>query len=159
MTEEIPQYIAISIAESRLKKAKDALRPRLLQQAQLEGGRIIDDGDGVVADIVPCPACDRLESSRIGTGNISVPYPAGLEAGEMAQPSIVKVAEIPDDVLVWAVRHGVLKVSVENKAFEVYSNDATPESAHNMGVVGRNLVASTTNVLRVLSVDKIKKEG
>lgn len=33
---DITKFIAISIAEARLKKERDALRPKLLQQAQLE---------------------------------------------------------------------------------------------------------------------------
>lgn len=153
---EISTYIAISIAEGRLKKAKDKLRDKLLQEAQLsDDGKLIDDADGVVADEVDCPVCVMERN----TGTIEVPAPFGLEAATMAQPSVIDLAKLkPDDVILWGIQHGVLKLSVDNKLFEAFSNDATPESAYMMGVIGSSLRARTTDVLRVLSPDKLKGE-
>lgn len=155
---EISEYIAISIAEGRLKKAKDALRPKLLQEAQLsDDGRLIDDADGVVSDFVDCPACD--DTKNASPGYIEVPAPFGLEAATMAQPSVIDLAKLkPDDVILWGIQHGVLKLSVDNKLFEAFSNDATPESAYMMGVIGQSLRARTTDVLRVISSDKLRGE-
>ena len=158
MTEDIARYVAVTIAASKVEEARKKLRPKLLQAAQLEGGRIVDYGDGVVADYVECPACTIHTPEEDSSSYIEVTYPVGLEATERQETRKVRLELLPDDVLLWAVKHGVLKVSLDNKVFDVYSNDPDAQSAYNCGVVYGSLAEpQTTPVLNVIPAAKLKE--
>lgn len=158
MTEDLASYIAITIAESRIKKAKDAARLRLLQACQLEDdSRLVDMADGVVSDFVECPACSDDVAEGWDGGVIEVPAPFGLEAGEMALPSVVNLTNITDDVLIWGVTHGVLKLSVDTKSFDSYAKENSDEAKYMMTKIGSALSPRSTAVLRVIAPAKLKE--
>lgn len=158
MSEELAEYIAITIAESRVRKAREKLRDKLLQQCQLEDdGRLVDMADGVSAAYIECPAC--MISVVDYAGHIEVSAPFGLEAGEMAQPPLVHLTKITDDVILWGVAHGVFKLSVDTKMFDSYAQQQGPEAAYMMGQIGGALTARTAPTLRVISPEKLKEEA
>lgn len=160
---DITTYIALSIAEGRIKKAKDALRPRMLQAAQLsDDGKLIEDEEGVSSELEDCPVCAASPlfiEGEFHAGFVEVPAPFGLEAARMAQPSTVNLGKLlpQKDILLWAIEHGVFKLSVNNKAFVAFSEDATPESAYNMSVIDSCLTPQETDVLRVIQPSKVKE--
>lgn len=154
MSEPIAEYIAITIAESRVRKAREKIRDRLLQACQLEDdGRLVDMADGAVADVVDCPAC-QMERNP---GRIEVTAPFGLEAGEMAQPSLVHLTKLTDDVIIWGVVHGVLKLSIDTKSFDAYAKDSSDEAKYMMTRIGEALTARTAPVLRVIPPEKLRE--
>lgn len=154
---EVSEYIAISIAAGRVEKARAKMRDRLLQQVELEGGRIIEDDEGVLFEIEDCPAC---EGGKVGAeGTIEVPAPFGLEARERTTYE-VDIRGMPDEVLLWALRNRVYKVSLATNVFDVYSEDPSPESLYNMGVIGSqaHMRRVVTPTLNVLDAQKLKEE-
>jgi hypothetical protein len=151
MTEDLPRYIAAGIAESRVKKVRESLRDKLLQLAQLEDGRLVDMADGVVSDLVVCPAC-------LGEGPIEVPAPFGVEAGEMSLPSFVDIAALSDDVTLWGIKQGVLKLSLDTKQFDQFAHTIGAEEAFMVGTIARALKPRTTAVLRVIAPAKLASE-
>jgi hypothetical protein len=161
MTDDLPTYIAATIAESRVKKVREALRDKLLQRAQLEDGRLVDMADGVISNLVECPACATLDPNfgEFGAGSIEVLAPFGVEAGEMAQPSSIKVEALKDDVILWAVRSGIFKVTVNNSRFDALAAFEDEETRYMMSAIGSSLKARTTDVLRVINPEKLRGEG
>lgn len=151
---DVSTYIAISIAAGRVEKAREKMRDKLLQQVELEGGRIVEDDEGVVSEWVQCPACVVGD-----VGEIEVPSPFGLEARERTTYE-VDIKGLPDEVLLWALRNRVYKVSLATNVFDVYSEDPSPESLYMMGIIGsqahmRRVVTPTLNVLDPV---KLKEE-
>ena len=156
MSENIARYIAVTIAASRVEEARKKLRPKLLQAAQLEGGRIVDYGDGLESSFEQCPACEPLFDS--GGGVIEVTYPVGLKATERQETRKVRLELLPDDVLLWAIKHGVLQVSIDNKMFDSFANVADASSAYNCGVIYGSLAEpQMTPVLNVIPAAKLKE--
>lgn len=159
---EVSQFIAISIAEGRIKKAREKLRDRLLQQAELSPERrIVEDDEGVETDILTCPACDALDHhDGRGGGYIEVPSPFGLEARERTSYE-VNIKGMPDDVLLWAIKNHVYKLSLNTKSFDVYSEDPSPESLYMMGIIGSqtHMRREIVPTLNVLNAAKLKEEA
>ena len=155
---DLSAYIAASIAENRAKHAREKLRDKVLQEAQLAGGRLIDDADGVVAEEVSCPACFRGEPDDM-PGVIEIQAPFGVEAALMAKPRVLRWAQLDPAVLQWGLSTGVLKLGLDNKRYDIYAEDATAESAHNTRLITEALAPNDeTDVLRVLDTHKLKGE-
>lgn len=157
---EISEYIAISIAEGRIKAARAKLRDRLMQQVELEGGRIVEDDEGVLGDEIECPVCyHEAEDRRTPVGYVNVPAPFGLEARERTSYE-VNIKGMPDDVLLWAIKNHVYNLSLNTKSFDVYSEDPTPESLYMMGIIGSpaHMRREPVATLNVLNAAKLKEE-
>jgi hypothetical protein len=154
---DITAYIAITIADSRIEKARKKLREKLLQQVQLEGGHIVEDDEGVLGEWVQCPAC-VLTGDANTVGEIEVRAPFGLEERQRATYE-VDIKAMQDDVLLWAIKHGLYKVTLDTKVFDVFAEDPSPESLYHMGIVGSpaHLKRDYTSTLNVISADKLKE--
>ena len=152
---DLSEFIAATIAENRAKHAREKLRDKILQEAQLAGGRLIDDADGVVAEYEDCPVCCGTET----VGAIEIRAPFGVEASLMAKPRVVRWAQLEPDVLMWGIQTGVLKLGLDNKKYDVFAEDASPESAHNIGAITQALAPKDeTDVLKVIPSEKLKAE-
>ena len=76
----------------------------------------------------------------------------------MAQPAVVNLTNLTDDVIIWGVTHGVLKLSVDTKMFDSYAQQQGPEAAYMMSQIGGALSPRTASVLRVIPPAKLKDE-
>lgn len=152
----VTEWIALSIAESRVKKRRDALRPSLLQQTQLAGGRIIEDDEGVSGEWVQCPAC-VLSGDAKTVGEIDVPAPFGIEAGEMALAPEVDMAALDSDAMLWALANGVLKLQVDSQALRVFDQSTDERARYFLPLVSKAIKPRTTDTLRVIPPQKVKE--
>jgi hypothetical protein len=153
----ITEWIALSIAEARVKKARDALRPKLLQQAQLEGGRLIEDDEGVVSQCVECPVCAPEFDASGEEGSIHVPAPFGVEAGEMALAPEIDMGKLDPDAMLWALANGVFKLQLDSKALKVFDQSTDERARYFLPLVSKAIKPRATDVLRVLSPAKVKE--
>lgn len=160
---ELTEYLAATIAETRAKKAREALRPKLLQQAQLEGGRLIEDDEGVLGESVPCPACDDAPlsntpfDSRTKDGVIHVSGPFGVEAGEMALAPEIDMAKLEPDAMLWALANGVFKLQLDNAALKVFDQSTDERARYFLPLVSKAIKPRTTDTLKVIRPDKVKE--
>ena len=154
---ELTEYLAATIAEARAKKVREALRPKLLQRAQLEGGRLIEDDEGVMEDLVVCPACyfDGQFSRDFGT--IEVPAPFGVEAGEMALAPEIDMAKLEPDAMLWALANGVFKLQLDSAALKVFDQSTDERARYFLPLVSKAIKPRTADVLRVLRPEKVKE--
>ncbi|MCC6156104.1 MAG: hypothetical protein IT367_20230 [Candidatus Hydrogenedentes bacterium] len=151
---DITEFIAITIAEARIRKAREALRPRLLQRAQLEGGRLVEDNEGVMEELVDCPVCSGTD---VNLGAIPVPAPFGLEAGEMALAPDVDIAALDSDAMLWALANGVLKLQVDSAALRVFDQSTDERARYFLPLVSKAIKPRTTDTLKVMSPSKVKE--
>ena len=160
---ELTEYLAATIAETRAKKAREALRPKLLQRAQLEGGRLIEDDEGVLGESVPCPACDDAPlsntpfDSRIKDGSIHVPAPFGVEAGEMALAPEIDMAKLEPDAMLWALANGVFKLQLDSAALKVFDQSTDERARYFLPLVSKAITPRTADTLKVMKPEKVKE--
>lgn len=160
---ELTEYLAATIAETRAKKAREALRPKLLQRAQLEGGRLIEDDEGVLGESVPCPACDDAPlsntpfDSRIKDGSIHVPAPFGVEAGEMALSPEIDMVKLEPDAMLWALANGVFKLQLDSAALKVFDQSTDERARYVLPLVSKAITPRTADTLKVIRPDKVKE--
>ena len=148
---ELTEYLAATIAETRAKKAREALRPKLLQQAQLEGGRLIEDVEGVALEYVPCAACFDTP------GDIAVPSPFGVEAGEMALAPEIDMVKLDSDAMLWALANGVFKLQLDSAALKVFDQSTDERARYFLPLVSKAIKPRTTDTLKVIRPDKVKE--
>jgi hypothetical protein len=152
----ITEWIALSIAEARVKKRRDEMRPRLLQDTQLAGGRLIEDDEGVVEDYVECPACSML-SGGLGPGEIHVSAPFGIEAGEMALAPEIDMGKLDPDAMLWALANGVLKLALDGKALRVFDQSTDERARYFLPLVSKAIKPRSTGTLKVIPPAKVKE--
>ena len=151
---ELTEYLAATIAEARAKKAREALRPKLLQQAQLEGGRLIKDDEGVTAELQACPACAENGAS---TGMVLVEGPFGVEAGEMALAPEIDMAKLEPDAMLWALANGVFKLQLDSAALKVFDQSTDERARYFLPLVSKAITPRTADTLKVIRPDKVKE--
>lgn len=153
---ELTEYLAATIAEARAKKVREALRPKLLQQAQLDGVRLIEDDEGVLAEEVSCPACFRGEPEDV-PGAIHVAAPFGVEAGEMALAPEIDMAKLEPDAMLWALANGVLKLQLDSSALKVFDQSTDERARYFLPLVSKAIKLRTTDTLKVMKPEKVKE--
>lgn len=158
-TAALAEYIGVTIGLSRLEKAKR--RDKLLQLVQLEGGELVDEADGLAAVRVACPACapdkpvaafralrahlepqasavalSLLDVFYEATSTIEVSAPFGLRATESSF-SWVDSSELDDDLLLWGVRAGVLKLEVSTEVLKGLSESTERDHTEHLPRIAR----------------------
>ena len=153
---ELTEYLAATIAETRAKKAREALRPKLLQRAQLSDGRLIEDDEGVVAEEVSCPACFRGDPEDV-PGAIHISGPFGVEAGEMALSPEIDMVKLEPDAMLWALANGVFKLQLDSAALKVFDQSTDERARYFLPLVSKAIKPRTTDTLKVIRPDKVKE--
>lgn len=141
------EFIAAGIAEKRAAAVRDGLKAEMLQRVQLEGGKLVEDEEGVRSVRVVCPACgpdrppqeiiDRaiLSEDRDGAlraalvaslGTIEVEVPYGLTEGRNGR-AWLDLTAIDDETLLWAIRGGFVKVEPNTAALRAQADTTLPE--------------------------------
>lgn len=141
------EFIAAGIAENRAKKVRDGSKAEMLQRVQLEGGKLVEDEEGVKSVRVLCPACgpDRPSQATLDAmlnasdpdgalraaviaslGTIAVEVPYGLTEGRNGR-SWVDLSALDDETLLWGIRSGFLKVEPNTEAIRAQADTTLPE--------------------------------
>ena len=152
----ITEWIALSIAEARVKKRRDALRARLLHDTQLAGGRLIEDDEGVIEDFVACPVCDTGGPDAV-LGEIPIPAPFGIEAGEMALAPEIDMGKLDPDAMLWALANGVLKLALDGKALKVFDQSTDERARYFLPLVSQAIKPRSTDTLKLIPPAKVKE--
>lgn len=176
---EIREFIAAGIAENRAKKLRDGSKAEMLQRVQLEGGKLVEDEEGVKSVRVICPACgpDRPSQASIeaaiqaipglvtrggvgalmeALGTIEVEVPYGLTEGRNGR-SWVDLSALDDETLLWAIRSGFLKVEPNSEAIRSQADTTLPEMLAMLPKLGVAIHKSETEFVKQMTTKEATK--
>lgn len=168
------EFIAAGIAEKRAAAVRDGLKAEMLQRVQLEGGKLVEDEEGVKSVRVLCPACspDRPSQATLeamlnasdpdgalraavvaSLGTIAVEVPYGLTEGRNGR-AWLDLTAIDDETLLWAIRGGFVKVEPNTAALRAQADTTLPEMLVMLPKLGAAIHKSESEFVKQMTTEQ-----